>query len=109
MPHYLYQVGYTPESWAALVRNPESRRDTIARVIEGMGGTLDCFYFAFGEHDVVAIASFPDNTTAGAFSIAAVAGGNVRGLSTTVLLTSEEGKEIMVKAAHVQIPRPGTS
>jgi hypothetical protein len=41
----------------------------------------------------------PDNVSAAAFSLAASAGGGVRAIKTTPLLSTEEGVEAMKKAA----------
>lgn len=108
MPHYLYQVKYTPESWAALTKNPENRRETIGRLIEKLGGKLQELYFAFGDVDVFAIATFPDDTTAGAVSVAVASSGAVKSITTTTLLTAEEGMQLMKKAASVDYAKPGS-
>ena len=57
--------------------------------MESVGGTLESFYFAFGESDAVIIADFPSNADAAAVSLAVSASGMVAG-SMTVLLTPEE-------------------
>lgn len=107
MPHYLFQVSYTAESWASLMKNPENRRESIGRLMTNAGGSLDAFYFAFGEHDVIVLATLPDNVSAGAVAVAAAGSGAVRSLSTTVLMTAEEGQEVMRKAAGVAYAPPG--
>ena len=73
MAHYLMEVGYTPEAWKALLKKPEDRTQAIRPVIEKLGGTLESAWFAFGEHDLILIAEFPDNVSAAAFSLAAAA------------------------------------
>ena len=38
MPLYMYQAAYTPESWAAQIKNPQNRVETVGRqVCEGTG------------------------------------------------------------------------
>ena len=54
-----------------------------------VGGTLESFYFTFGESDAVIVADFPSNADAAAVSLAVSASGMVAG-SMTVLLTPEE-------------------
>ncbi len=56
---------------------------------ENAGGTLDCFFFAFGEDDVVAIIDLPGNQSAAAVAMTIAATGLVS-IKTTVLLTPEE-------------------
>jgi uncharacterized protein with GYD domain len=54
-----------------------------------MGGTLESFYYAFGEDDVFGVAEFPDNATAAAFSLTVNASGTIQA-RTTPLMTPEE-------------------
>jgi len=108
MPHYLYQVSYTPESWAAFMKSPENRRDTIAKFMENAGGKVDAFYFAFGQYDAYVIVTMPDDASAGAAAVAAASSGSVKSLTTTVLMTAEEGQEVMRKAAGLAYTPPGT-
>ena len=98
MPHYLLQVAYTPDAWAAQLKNPQNRIEAIRPAVEGLGGRIECAYISFGEYDIVAVFEMPDNVTAAAFSIAASAGGSVKAIKTTPLMTTEEGIAAMRKA-----------
>lgn len=98
MAHYMIQAAYTAEGWASLIKSPQDRGEAIRPMIEQLGGKLGAFYLAFGEYDVVGLAEFPDNASAAAFSIAAAAGGAVKGVKTTPLMTVQEGMEAMRKA-----------
>jgi uncharacterized protein with GYD domain len=75
MAHYLIQGGYTAEAWKALLKKPENRSEAIRPVIEKLGGRIVSSWYAFGEHDFVAIVEMPDNVSAAAFSLAQMAGG----------------------------------
>ena len=99
MAHYLLQVAYTPEAWAGLIKNPQDRVQALKPVVEKMGGKFETAYFAFGDYDVVAILQMPANVDAAAFAMAAAAGGAVKSLKTTPLLSITEGLEAMKKAA----------
>jgi uncharacterized protein with GYD domain len=107
MPHYLYQVGYSREGWQALMTDPQDRMEKIRPAIEQLGGTLIGGWFAFGEHDIVAIAELPDNASAAGFSIAAAAGGAVESIQTVPLLSTEEAMEAMRKAGQSSYRPPG--
>ena len=98
MAYYLGQVAYTPQAWATLVSNPQNRVDAVRPIIEGLGGSIECAYLAFGEYDVVLIYQMPDNVSAAAFSMAAQAGGAVSAYRTIPLMTVEEGVEAMRRA-----------
>ncbi len=99
MAYFLVQVGYTPEAWAAMVKNPQDRSAAVAPAIEKLGGHMERFWLTFGEYDVVGIVEMPNNVSAAAFAIAIAAGGACRTFKTTPLLTVEEGSEAMKKAA----------
>jgi len=98
MPLFLHQASYTSEAWARLMANPQDRHEAVRGPIEKLGGRLHNFYFAFGEHDVVAITEFPDNVSAAAISIAFAAGGAVRNTRTTPLMTATEALEALKRA-----------
>jgi len=100
MPHYLVQTAYTPEACAAMVKSPQDRLEAVRPVVERLGGKLLSMYMAFGEYDVVGIAEMPDNVSAAAFSMAVAAGGSVRTVKTTPLMTIQEGIEAFRKAGQ---------
>ena len=107
MAYYLIQASYTGESWGTQIRNPQNALDRLRPGIEALGGSIESAYYAFGEYDVVAILQFPDNASAGAFSVAASAGGAVHAIKTTPLMTIDEGMEMMRKAAGAGYRAPG--
>jgi uncharacterized protein with GYD domain len=100
MPHYLVQTAYTPEACAAMVKGPQDRPEAVRAVVERLGGKLLSMYMAFGEYDVVGVAEMPDNVSAAAFSLAVSAGGAVRTVKTTPLMTMQEGVEAFRKAGQ---------
>lgn len=90
MPKFLFEASYTAEGLKALQREGgSSRRDAVARAAESVGGRLERFYFAFGDHDAFAIADLPDNESATAVALAASAAGGAS-VRTVVLLTPDE-------------------
>lgn len=107
MPHYLVQVAYTPEAWATMSKNPQSRIDAVRPAVEDLGGKIETGYLSFGEYDLIVIAEFPGNTEAAAFAIVASAGGAVKSYKTTPLLTAEEGVEAMQRSTRSGYEPPG--
>ena len=104
MPKYLIQASYVGEGLKGLLKEGGSnRRATVETVIKGMGGTLESFYYAFGEDDVIGIGDFPDNVTASAFALAINASGVVKA-RTTVLMTPEEVDEATKKTVDYRPP-----
>lgn len=98
MAQYMLQAAYTPEAWAALVKKPQNRLTAIKPAVAALGGKINAGYLSFGEYDIVVIAEFPDNVSAAAFSMAASAGGSVKAVKTTPLMSVQEGVEAMRKA-----------
>jgi uncharacterized protein with GYD domain len=108
MAYYLVQVAYTPEAWAAMVKNPQDRAAVVEPAIKKLGGTMERFWLSFGEYDVIGIVQMPDNIAAAAFSLAISAGGACKSVKTTPLLTTDEGVEAM-KSAGTSGYRPATA
>lgn len=102
MPLYMYQAAYTPESWAAQLKNPQDRIGTVPRkVCEAAGGKMIGAWLSFGEYDLVVIADLPDKESIAALAIAVGAGGAIKASKTTVLMTGEEGLKALKKAGAV--------
>ena len=100
MAHYLLQLSYTPEGWEAMLRHPQNRIEAVAPTLERLGAGFEAAYLSFGEYDVVAFVEAPDNVSAAAMSMAFTAGGAIKSIKTTPLLTVDEGIEAMRKAAE---------
>ena len=98
MAHYLIQVAYTADALKMLLKKPQDRTEVIRPAIEKLGGKLESCWFAFGEYDIVVIAEMPDNVSAAAFSFAISAGGALKAVKTTPLMSIEEGIAAMKKA-----------
>jgi uncharacterized protein with GYD domain len=108
MPYYLIQVAYTSKGFAALVKNPQNRMDSIRPVFESLGGKLQGMWFAFGDYDIVIICQLPDNASVAAISMAISAGDAVKAVKTTTLMTMEEGIEAMKKATYTVYQPPSS-
>lgn len=98
MAYYLLQAAYTPQAWTAMVKSPQNRLDAVRPVVEKLGGKVEGAWLAFGEYDAILICQMPDNVSAAAFSMAASAGGAVKAVKTTPLMTMEQAMDAMRKA-----------
>lgn len=104
MAKYLLQASYTAEGARGLLKDGGTTRRAAAKtLVESLGGKLDCFYFAFGKTDVVAVVDFPDGVSAAAASLAISASGAASG-RVTVLLTPEELDQAAKKSAKYTPP-----
>lgn len=101
MAMYLFQGKYSPDAFKKLISHPQDRTAAVRTLIEAAGGKLHHLFFAFGEHDVIALLEFPDNTSAAAATMAVAAGGALAGGQTTVLMTAAEAVEAMKKSGTV--------
>jgi uncharacterized protein with GYD domain len=100
MPQYLVQSSYTAEAWADIIKDPHERVSVVGKALAAVGARFVATYFAFGESDVVYIMEAPDNTTAAGLAMAIAAGGAVKSIKTTPLLTVDEGIAALRKAAE---------
>jgi uncharacterized protein with GYD domain len=90
MPKYMIVASYAPEGAQGVLREGGSgRRDTIQKLVQGLGGSMESFYFAFGEADVYVIVDLPDNSSAAAVALA-VNSSSATHAKTIVLMAPEE-------------------
>ncbi len=106
MPKFLALSSYTADASKLLAKEGGSkRRAELQAMGKKLGVKIEAFYYAFGDHDLVAIFEAPDNVTAAAVSLAINAGKFAR-VKTVVLITPEE----MDQASKVAVDYrpPGT-
>jgi uncharacterized protein with GYD domain len=90
MAKYLITGSYTPEGTKGLLREGGSgRKSMIEKAVKDLGGSVEAFYFAYGETDVVVIAEIPDAVSGLALSLAANASGTVK-VRTVPLIAVED-------------------
>jgi uncharacterized protein with GYD domain len=61
----------------------------VKKLLESVGGTMECYYYAFGKYDYFIIADVPDNVSAASVSLTVSASGFVRN-NVAVLMTPAE-------------------
>jgi|RhiMethySRZTD1v2_1073278.scaffolds.fasta_scaffold140356_4 uncharacterized protein with GYD domain len=102
MPLFMYQAAYTPESWAAQIKNPQNRVERVGReACEAVGGKLIGGWLCFGEYDLVIVADVPDVESMSGIALAIAAGGAIKTSRTTPLMTGAQGVEALKKAGTV--------
>jgi uncharacterized protein with GYD domain len=90
MPKYLIQATYTSGGIEGLIKDSAAgRRADVQAAVKMLGGSVEAFYYAFGDDDVVSIVDLPSNISAAALSLTTTSSGAVR-IRTTPLLTIEE-------------------
>ena len=104
MPKFMVKVSYTTEGTQGLLKEGGTgRRAAVQKLIESQGGTVEAFYFAYGEDDAYLIIDVPDPTSGLAVSLAVNASGAVR-LSTIPLITPEEIDAACKKSVPYRAP-----
>jgi len=101
MSKYLVLGGYSPESWTRMMENPGDREAAVRKSCQDVDGTMEAFYWAFGEDDYVLLADFPDDVSAGAFSVGLASSGALHDVRTIKLITKEEGQALLNKGKTV--------
>ena len=88
MAKYMFKTSYTQSGLKGLLAEGGTGREAALRqTIEGAGGTLEGFYYAFGECDLYLIADLPDEA-----------------VTVTVLLTPETVDEAVGKSVPYRLP-----
>lgn len=90
MPKFLIEASYSTDGVKGVQSGGgTSRSDAVAQVAESVGGSLESFYFAFGDSDAYVVVDLPDNESAAAVALTVNATGAVT-VKTVVLLSPDE-------------------
>ena len=104
MAKYLFYGSYTSEGFVGLIEEGGSKRIEAAKqALQSVGGSLEAFYFSFGEKDFYIIVDLPDNVTTTAVTLA----GNVSGtfdIHGIPLLTPQELDEAVKRSVDFRPP-----
>jgi uncharacterized protein with GYD domain len=81
---------YTVDAVRGMISAPENREEAVAKLLKEFGGRLISYYLTFGEFDWLLVAEFPNEKLVSSAILAAVAGGSVTNVQTTVALTAKD-------------------
>ena len=98
MSFYLWTGNYTQEAIKAMVKNPTDREAAARQAVEAAGGKLHHMFVALGRKDLVLLAEFPDDVSAGSISMMTAAAGAVVNAETTRLMTMADFTKTLKKA-----------
>ncbi|MGB9458294.1 MAG: GYD domain-containing protein, partial [Bryobacteraceae bacterium] len=85
MASCLFQISYSAEAWAAMIKHPQDRVSAVSKAVEKLGGKVGSLWMAFGEYDLIGVLEMPDNVSAAAFAVAVAGGGACKNVKTTPL------------------------
>ena len=100
MASFLVQVSYTPEALSALIAKPQDRMAVVKKSVQNLGGTFGGSWMSFGDYDLVMLLEMPNNVSAAALALAAAAGGSLKSIKTTPLLTIDQALSALKKAKN---------
>ncbi len=104
MPKYMIEASYTVDGLRGLQKDGATgRRAAVGQAVAKLGGRLETFLYALGDHDVVLIMDLPDLVTITALSLSISATGLAH-TKTTALLTAEEADLALQKTVAYRGP-----
>ncbi len=104
MTKYMFHTTYTGKGLVGLLKEGGSgRRQALTDTIEAMGGSVEGFYYAFGDTDLYIICDLPDDATAAAVSLN-IANAGALDIRATVLITPETMDEAVKKKVSYRPP-----
>ena len=105
MGKYLIKASYSTDGIKGVMKaGGSSRVKAVEHAVQGVGGSLESFYFAFGGDDVYVTVDVPDNTAAIAIAAAVGSSGAIDSYETVVLLSPSEVDEAMNVAVDYAPP-----
>lgn len=97
MAKFLLSASYTQAGTELLLaEGGTKRREALAAALKSVGGTLESFYYAFGDTDLFMITDLPDDITATALSLRMNAAG-VLVVTITKLIDVDAVDEAVLK------------
>ena len=104
MTKYLFEANYVGEGIKGLMREGGTkRRDALVDAVNSVGGSLESFYYAFGDTDVLGVFDVPVQTDAAALSLMINSTGNVD-VRLKPLMTPEDIDEAVKKTPSYRAP-----
>jgi uncharacterized protein with GYD domain len=70
MGKYALFFTFKGETIASFIEHPSDRMAAVRKLAEAAGGTVESYYWMFGEYDGFAVLDAPDSASAGALSLA---------------------------------------
>jgi uncharacterized protein with GYD domain len=104
---YMILFSLTGEAIKGFVAKPSDRPAVVRELAESVGGSLESYYWMFGQYDGAAILALPDSHTAAAVSLAATSSGAFRGFETHELIEASDLAAIAERARGISYQPPG--
>ena len=105
---YLVLFSLTSESAKRFIVKPSDRSAVVREVAESAGGSLESYYWMFGQYDGAAVFNLPDSHSMAAVSLAITSSGALSRFETHELIESSDLTAIAERAKGITYQPPGT-
>tara|TARA_B100000686_G_scaffold344136_1_gene426224 strand:- start:2654 stop:2974 length:321 start_codon:yes stop_codon:yes gene_type:complete len=104
MPKYMYSGSYTKEGAAGLLREGgKARKEEAERIAEAMGGSMEAYYWSYGEMDFFMIVDVPQ-AMAIKFSLHVGASGVFNGKLTPIITVEDMEEATSTELPSMRLP-----
>jgi len=107
MAKYVVLFSLTGETAKRFIAKPSDRAAVVKGLAESAGGSLESYYWMFGQYDGLAIFELPDSQTAAALSLAVTSSGSFARFETHELIESGDLVQIAERAKGIGYQPPG--
>ncbi len=107
MPKYLLQWNFKGETLKGFMERPTDRAAIVDQAARSVGGSLESYYWMFGQYDGFAVVDLPSSEAAARLSLAIASSGAFTRVERHELLTTQQVLDL-VKAGDVDYEAPGT-
>ena len=107
MAKYLVLFSLTSETAKRFIAKPSDRAAVVREVAESAGGSLESYYWMFGQYDGAAVFDLPDSHSMAAVSLAITGSGALSRFETHELIESSDLTAIAERAQGITYQPPG--
>jgi uncharacterized protein with GYD domain len=104
---YLVLFSLTGETIKRFVATPSDRAAVVRELAESVGGSLESYYWMFGQYDGAGVFVLPDSHTMAAVSLAATSSGAFTRFETHELIEASDLIAIADRAKGIAYHPPG--
>jgi uncharacterized protein with GYD domain len=102
---FLFKASYNTEGLQGVKsQGANSRIAAVEAMCDSLGGSLEAFYFAFGDTDAYVLVDLPDREAAAALATAVATSGRLSKTETVVLLTADEFDQALKRQVTYRAP-----
>ena len=107
MAKYLVLFGLTGETMKRFVAKPSDRAAVVRELAESVGGSLESYYWMFGQYDGVGVFGMPDAHSMAAVCLAATSSGAFTRFETHELIEGRRSQRDRRAGERDHLPAAG--